>query len=376
MFERISVSIIIGLMVVLGSTGHEFGEQHCSVGFWGSTDWSQVKVDDEEAYVAKHCVLAHNKDMYPREGVGKSALHYVIDNISMSQFLIENGADVNAKNQHDKTPLHYVVNNVSVMQLLIENGADVNVKGKFGDTPLHDAFLHGNLEAIEMLIENGADVNARDNHHNVPLHLAVKHNYLIASGKLIASGADVNSISRSISNFYIESCNIFSEWRSRERNRKGYSPLHIAALCGYRGIAHLLVESGSDIDKCSKEDGTPLHIAAKNGHADIVEILIDYGAQVSAVAGKYGVTPLYHAVEGSRDYYAVCELLVNAGANIYAPARRPGKYYSPRLPIEQAGELCSRAMRLSGHSKKRSKLIKPSLDCYKVNLARKENRNE
>lgn len=334
MIERISVSIIIRLMVVFGATGHEFGEQHCSPReFWGTTDWGQLQIDDEKAYVAKHCAMAHGEESSPQESTADSALHYVI----------------RAKNTH-------------LMQLLVENGDKVDAKNNFGDTPIHDAATWNHLEAIEMLIANGADVNAKDKDHNVPLHYAGEYNNLIASGKLISNGADVNSISRSYSYFQDKSCYQTYGYPSMEVT--GYSPLHIAAMCGYRGIAQLLVESGSDIDKCSKEDGTPLHLAAKNGHADIVEILIDNGAQVSAVTGKYGVTPLYLAVARTTDHYAVCELLVNAGANIYAPASRLGRYYSPPLPIEHAEGSCLRAMKQSGQFKKRSKLIKPSLDCF------------
>lgn len=135
MFKRISVSVFMGLMVVFGAKGHEFGEQHCSlIDFWASVDWIQVEEDDEKANVAKHCVLAHTDRIDHADSDG-TALHHVINNTYILQLLIENGADVNGKNASDNTPLHYAVaeNLLESSKMLIENGANINSKGRYID---------------------------------------------------------------------------------------------------------------------------------------------------------------------------------------------------------------------------------------------------
>ena len=47
--------------------------------------------------------------------------------------------------------------------MLIENGADVNQKQNFGWTALIFAARNGYKEVCILLIENGADVNQKDN---------------------------------------------------------------------------------------------------------------------------------------------------------------------------------------------------------------------
>lgn len=56
----------------------------------------------------------------------------------ITKYLIEQGADVNAKDENGHTPLIYAVqkNNVEITDILLKNGADVNVKNKRGKTAL------------------------------------------------------------------------------------------------------------------------------------------------------------------------------------------------------------------------------------------------
>ena len=48
------------------------------------------------------------------------------------------------------------------MKQLIDEGADVNAKDEDGNTPLHFAVYSGNLDGVLLLTDNGADVNAKN----------------------------------------------------------------------------------------------------------------------------------------------------------------------------------------------------------------------
>lgn len=54
---------------------------------------------------------------------------------------------------------------------LIENGADVNGKALRG-TPIFHAIGWGNLKSVKLLLDNGADVNIRNQEGDMPLSLA------------------------------------------------------------------------------------------------------------------------------------------------------------------------------------------------------------
>ena len=62
-----------------------------------------------------------------------------------------------------------------------------------GSTALGHAAKHGHNEIAELLIENGADVSAKDESGGTPLHLAALMGHKEIAELLIAKGADVNA---------------------------------------------------------------------------------------------------------------------------------------------------------------------------------------
>jgi len=57
----------------------------------------------------------------------------------------------------DTTPLCYAAktNSVRAIELLLQNGADINLRNEEGFTPLMRAAEAGNVEAAEFLIKKG-----------------------------------------------------------------------------------------------------------------------------------------------------------------------------------------------------------------------------
>lgn len=56
------------------------------------------------------------------------------------------------------TPLHDAAwkGHIDAMQLLIDNGANVNARNEWDRTPLHDASRNGHVDAMKLLIEHVA----------------------------------------------------------------------------------------------------------------------------------------------------------------------------------------------------------------------------
>ena len=79
------------------------------------------------------------------------------------------GADINSCDDIDETPLFWAViaKRVEFVRMLLERGAMVDVRNDHNRTPLHFAVSR----YVRMLLEHGADVNARDNSGNTPSHL-------------------------------------------------------------------------------------------------------------------------------------------------------------------------------------------------------------
>ena len=109
--------------------------------------------------------------------------------------LLDNGADVNARNNNGQTALMGAswMDHTEIVQLLLENGADVNAKSNDGQTALmivsdcDEEFMEyfiglqgdrqvqmmNNKEKIISLLQRyGADFNLKDNNNNTAFDLA------------------------------------------------------------------------------------------------------------------------------------------------------------------------------------------------------------
>jgi hypothetical protein len=123
-------------------------------------------------------------------------------NIETVKLLLENGADVNAKDVIGWTPLMMssrysnTDSNIQTVKLLLENGADVNAKYDKGWTPLMLASRYSttdsNIQTVKLLLENGANVNLKNNAGWTPLILASKNSNTETVKLLLENGANIN----------------------------------------------------------------------------------------------------------------------------------------------------------------------------------------
>ena len=91
------------------------------------------------------------------------------------------------------TPLHLAsaLGHEEIITLLIDNGADLNAKDEDGKTPLFYASSKGHKEIVEILINHGADVNAMDKNNNNVLFQTVFSGHYDVVNILIKNGADI-----------------------------------------------------------------------------------------------------------------------------------------------------------------------------------------
>jgi ankyrin repeat protein len=122
-------------------------------------------------------------------------------NIEKLRTLIEQGADVNAKDIDDLAPLHHAAwkGDKKCVELLLAKGAAVDIRGgkesllgifdifvlvpayilapSSNETPLHIAAQQGHLEVVKVLLDHGADINAKRSDGETPLLLAFTYLY-------------------------------------------------------------------------------------------------------------------------------------------------------------------------------------------------------
>ncbi|MEI0612043.1 ankyrin repeat domain-containing protein [Brachyspira pilosicoli] len=237
------------------------------------------------------------------------------ENSSVAEFLINNGADINVKNNHGETPLMYAskLHNIKVVELLIQKGADINAFNNYGNT----ALIYGvnNLETVKLLVENGADVN-----------------FYKGGSTALISACDYNP-ERNIDVIkYLVSKNA----NINAQDNKGYTALNKTLDTSDEGsidildfeIAHFLIEQGADVNIKNKHQYTPL-IYLGMGEGDfnnksfqeyrikLAEVLLEKGADINA-QDYNGYTSLIWACSsyGSRFAEPFVKFLVEKGADI------------------------------------------------------------
>jgi len=192
-----------------------------------------------------------------------------IPQAEVANYLIDKGANINARNTSGGSPLFFARKNYDLTQHLIAMGADVNVRAYGGLTPLHQTVYSGNLIVARLLIDHGADLNIRSI-QGTALH------------KLI----NMERPDEEMAKLLIESGAKLQEFSF------GNTELHLAAIKGCADLVPLLVKHGADVNAMNKYNRTALYYAAKHGHRKAAEALIVAGAKKSAIVEtNYGKAP-------------------------------------------------------------------------------------
>ena len=113
---------------------------------------------------------------YSADGFTLLGLAAFFGHLDLAKELLEKDAEPNvaANNQFKVAPLHSAcaTSNLEIATLLIQNGADVNAKQIKNVTPLHSAAYNGQSDLVQLLADNGADINAKMDNGQTPLSMA------------------------------------------------------------------------------------------------------------------------------------------------------------------------------------------------------------
>ncbi|KAH7982484.1 hypothetical protein HPB52_005280 [Rhipicephalus sanguineus] len=90
------------------------------------------------------------------------------------EHLLQNGANVHAKDDGGLIPLHNACSfgHAEVVQLLLKHAADPNARDNWNYTPLHEAAIKGKVDVCIVLLQHGADASIRNTDGKIPLDLA------------------------------------------------------------------------------------------------------------------------------------------------------------------------------------------------------------
>eukprot|EP00092_Neocalanus_flemingeri_P024563 GFUD01026641.1.p1 GENE.GFUD01026641.1~~GFUD01026641.1.p1 ORF type:complete len:1187 (+),score=294.85 GFUD01026641.1:192-3752(+) len=247
---------------------------------------------------------------------GECPLHFASrsgDKVTL-ELLIDNGAEIDYKNQRNQTPLYLAAENakenaekamfesedsenVDVVKLLVERGANIDLWDVEGYTPIMIAAIKGHVNVVKYLFESGANLEHKDKNDHIIFHICAQHD----RHEIIQALLDDNENAPSLIN---------------KNDHYDNTPLHIASREGHvDSVTEILKESYEvDIDKKNEDEQTSCHLSAKYGHTDVLKLLIQKDPNAIFDKDEDDNTPLHLAATNKQ--FEALEFLVQQGASV------------------------------------------------------------
>ncbi|KAM9358027.1 CARD- and ANK-domain containing inflammasome adapter protein [Symphorus nematophorus] len=205
----------------------------------------------------------------------------------LAEMLLQSGATVDARNNHNKTALFYAVSrkDKKTLSILLNAGATV-------DRDVINEAIKLNEESILHLLLDKASGSLREDVLGSTLFSAVKQNHDGVVTVLIDSGANVNMT-----------------------DKQGYTPLLLSAELGHTEVFRVLVAKEAKLDVTLSDLSSALHLAVHSGSMPIVQTLLEMGLDPN-VTGPKAQTPLHLAAHCNRP--ELVDVLLRAGAQVNA----------------------------------------------------------
>ena len=267
-------------------------------------------------------LVEQGADVTARQGDGATALHWAAywNDTDIAGLLIDAGADVDAANDLGVTPLWAAAENRSaaMVRRLLDAGANPDAPLLSGETPLMTAARVGAAGVARQLLEAGANPAAAAGRNQTALMWAVAQRHPAVVEVLLEHGAAVDARSDVWTEVVKTTPEPWNPEYVTEIPQGGYTPLLFAARVGDLASAKLLVAAGADVNDQPPYGTSATVVAAHSGHAGVAAFLLEEGADPNAAGAGY--TAL-HAAILHKDA-ALARALLDHGADPDAPVER------------------------------------------------------
>ena len=226
-------------------------------------------------------VLNEGADVNARDEKGRTPAFYCVEkgkyniltNLDQSPDGTERRkVDLNAQDNSGMSLLHCAVRNKQdaiITYLVRVRACSPKTQMKNGTSPLFDAAKSGTAEQVKLLLTFGADPNAATTNGLTALHQAAARGNLDMVKELVQAGAEVNAITKD-----------------------GRTPIFYAAERGKASTVSYLLDKKAEINLADEKGVTPLILAAGSGNAALVKFLVVNKKANFAATAKDGTTAL------------------------------------------------------------------------------------
>ena len=172
----------------------------------------------------------------------------------------------------------------------------------------------GDTERLELVLRNGLSVNTRERNERgcTLLHLAAMNGNTEMVIRLLQLGAEKSIVT----------------------DAHG-TALHKAAICGHASTVKVLLEAGCPMDIVDSNGASILHAAAQGGNAEVIKEVFSRGCDINAT-NNYGTTPLHYAAGSGKTEAALALIRLGAKKAIIA-----GIYGTPLHVAASCGQVAT-----------------------------------
>lgn len=141
----------------------------------------------------------------------------------------------------------------AIARFLINQGLDVDGRDQIGNTPLHTAAMNGSIAVTRLLLRHSSSITALSSSRRTPLHLAAAQGHTQVGRILCTSSAEIHLI-----------------------DKFGRSPIYYAIMNGHTPIMALLLNKGADYMIRDSSGKTATVWADEKGYRTILILLASH----------------------------------------------------------------------------------------------------
>ncbi|HOD66373.1 MAG TPA: ankyrin repeat domain-containing protein [candidate division Zixibacteria bacterium] len=227
-------------------------------------------------------LIAQGADVQYRNEQGETRLHTAVfrGDTVLAGALVAAGLAIDARDNWGVTPLTNACwGTVDMVRWLLDHGADVNARTDSTHTPLSIAVLAGHADLVRLLVGRGADVNYHGRLSGPALQSAAVQGNDEIAGILLQAGAD-------------------PEFTDADYGR---TMLHIAAIRGDSALARVLLDHGVPPAAQDRSGRTPLYYAVHYANPSVAALLRDAGAAPLPAESEADPPDLLAATLGEKE---------------------------------------------------------------------------
>ncbi|EGR31618.1 hypothetical protein IMG5_106000 [Ichthyophthirius multifiliis] len=204
-------------------------------------------------------LIQQGANLHQKNNEGNTILHIAsfLGNLEALKFCLEKNVNINDQNNKGDTAILYAIikQNIEIIQFLLKNGANITISNKDGFYPIHEATITGNIEILKLLI-NSLDFIRSQFPICDPVHLA----------------SQLDSVE--ILSFFIEKDKHLVNIQDKTYNQ---TPLHYAVNEKKYECARYLLINKADANLKDIHGNTPLHFATLNKDLNMIGLLEEFG---------------------------------------------------------------------------------------------------